>query len=594
MARLCRAYYVLKNTTTLLGLSHENDSKTLEEKILRMILMLRNESLNLVAKIFGYNKLVLPFSICKDFVLKYCKLNNYVYVSNTKSFVMHKRSQLRIFLELFINWVGHISLINVEINQVEICAPLLFNTLMYGMRFVDVINYEDEPFIMPKNTKLVKLNFHKSTADVIFLQLPAVEMKRSWDSLQWYEYDLEKNNFLQRLTTGITKALKQDSPVELDLSEHVSGCNVISLGRCINTKKKVLYNSFASRIMNKKKQNTANSILVTQYWMRQFLTSREVLEKFQSCDRKIIDLKKRCTENNGRTIYRSDVFVLDKKILYFIKKLFNKNFRLLVLPAFPARLVLNHLHFSRRLHISTSQLARVFLMNFYCFDLQTLSQEVCDSCLPCTTNREAFKNHRELGPQKSLMIAKPNYSYQANTAYMPPNNGFNYLWVMVDEVLLYTALFPLRDLSVTAVCKCIDKFLTLMPKFTILKTDYGGENSKALTKHLAQYNILHWNSIQARSAQQGLVERHIRSVKTLVNKIIAKQSTMNRCDWVKIISWVAQCINKTEVHASGLSRYDLLFSPFITDHTINWGDFDYGIQQRIIKNCISGGVLASI
>ena len=125
-----------------------------------------------------------------------------------------------------------------------------------------------------------------------------------------------------------------------------------------------------------------------------------------------------------------------------------------------------------------------------------------------------------------------------------------------------------------------------MPRFSILKTDYGGENSKTLTQHLAQDNILHWSSIPARSAQQGLVERHIRSVKTLVNKFIANQSTMNRCDWVKIIPWVAQCINKTEVHASGLSRYDLLFSPFIADYAINWGDFDYGIQQETYKKVI--------
>ena len=82
--QLGRAYDVLKNTITLLGLSHENDSKSLEEKILRMILMLKNESLNLVPKIFGYNKLVLPFTICKDFVLKYCKLNNHIYVSILK------------------------------------------------------------------------------------------------------------------------------------------------------------------------------------------------------------------------------------------------------------------------------------------------------------------------------------------------------------------------------------------------------------------------------------------------------------------------------------------------------------------------------
>ena len=136
-----------------------------------------------------------------------------------------------------------------------------------------------------------------------------------WDGLECYEYDLERTDFLQRLTTGITKALKHESPVELDLSEHVSGCNMISLGRCLNTKKKVLYDSFASKIMDKKKQNTANSILLTQYWMRQFLSDREVLVKFQSCDRKIVPLKNRCNENNGRTTYRLDVFILNIKIL---------------------------------------------------------------------------------------------------------------------------------------------------------------------------------------------------------------------------------------------------------------------------------------
>ena len=173
------------------------------------------------------------------------------------------------------------------------------------------------------------------------------------------------------------------------------------------------------------------------------------------------------------------------------------------------------------------------------------------------------------------MIARPNYVYQADTAFMPQSNGFNFLWVMVDEMSLYIALFPLRDLSVTAVFKCIDQFLTLMP--------INGENSKALTQHLTGYNILHWPSVPGHSAQQGLVERHIRSVKNLVNRFIANRGTMNHCDWVKIIPWVAQCINKTEVHASGLSRYDLLFSPLISDHAINWGDFDYGIQQETYR-----------
>ena len=123
--------------------------------------------------------------------------------------------------------------------------------------------------------------------------------------------------------------------------------------------------------------------------------------------------------------------------MYFQKMLFNKEFKSLVLPSFLARLVLGHLHFTRRLHVSAFQLSRIFLMSFYCFDLQALAQEICVTCLPCVTNREAFRNHAELGPRKSLLIAKPHFCYQVDTAYMPPSNGFNFLWIMVDEFSLY-------------------------------------------------------------------------------------------------------------------------------------------------------------
>ena len=146
-------------------------------------------------------------------------------------------------------------------------------------------------------------------------------------------------------------------------------------------------------------------------------------------------------------------------------------------------------------------------MNFYSFDLQALAQEISASCLPCVTNREAFKNHAELGARKSLLVARPHFCYQADTAYMPESMGYHYVWIMVCEFSLYTVLFPLKSLSVAAVCECIDTFLHIMPKFCILKSDYGPESSRQLTQHLAQYGILHWNSIPGRSTQQGLVER---------------------------------------------------------------------------------------
>ena len=104
--QLEEACNVLKDVIRIFRLSKNFDNKTLEEKILGMIILLKNEGLNLVPKIFGYNKIILPFIIQKGFILKYCKLNNYVYVSNTEAFMVNKRTEMKIPLNLFIHWVG--------------------------------------------------------------------------------------------------------------------------------------------------------------------------------------------------------------------------------------------------------------------------------------------------------------------------------------------------------------------------------------------------------------------------------------------------------------------------------------------------------
>ena len=229
--QLEEACKVLKDVIRVFGLSKNFDNKSVEEKILGMNILLKNEGLNLVSKIFGHNKIVLPFTIQNGFVLRFCKLNNYVYISNTEAIMINKRTEMKIPLNLFINWVGHISQMNVEIDNLEICSPLLFNSLMYAMKYVTIINYEDRPISVPKDTKLIKINLNKRTEDVIFIKLSATEMEHSWKNLENYEYDLDRDDFLKRLTNGVIRALQCDKPVQLDLSEQIKGCNAISMGR---------------------------------------------------------------------------------------------------------------------------------------------------------------------------------------------------------------------------------------------------------------------------------------------------------------------------------------------------------------------------
>ena len=93
-------------------------------------------------------------------------------------------------------------------------------------------------------------------------------MERSWDGLENFEYDVDRTAFLHRLTSGVAKVLQKKNPVELDLSEHVSSCNVLLVGRCLVYGKERVYKSFGAKILDVKKRNTANSILLTQYWQR--------------------------------------------------------------------------------------------------------------------------------------------------------------------------------------------------------------------------------------------------------------------------------------------------------------------------------------
>ena len=63
----------------------------------------------------------------------------------------------------------------------------------------------------------------------------------------------------------MAKVLQKENPVELDLRENASSCNVLSVGRCLVYEKERVYKSFGAKILDVKKRNTANSILITQY-----------------------------------------------------------------------------------------------------------------------------------------------------------------------------------------------------------------------------------------------------------------------------------------------------------------------------------------
>ena len=55
-------------------------------------------------------------------------------------------------------------------------------------------------------------------------------------------------------------------------------------------------------------------------------------------------------------------------------------------------LVLTRLHINENLHLSASQTAAMFAMNFYCPQLQKISKTVTSQCVVCTLFKNNYKN----------------------------------------------------------------------------------------------------------------------------------------------------------------------------------------------------------
>ena len=56
---------------------------------------------------------------------------------------------------------------------------------------------------------------------------------------------------------------------------------------------------------------------------------------------------------------------------------------------------------------------------------------------------------------------------------------------------------------------------------------------------------------------------------------------------MKLIPWIGWCVNSMETHASGLNRFQLLFSPFISEYAVAWGNFDFGVQQEAYRKVMN-------
>ena len=221
--------------------------------------------------------------------------------------------------------------------------------------------------------------------------------------------------------------------------------------------------------------------------------------------------------------------------------------------------MLKHLHHERKM-----QLSSVFGQSFFTFNLSKLCQDVHDSCLHCVSHFYKNKSNKALGPERQFNdCMTPNYVFSFDTMYLPKSGPYSFLLIGVEGVSSYVTLYPLKSNTVQEVINSLTVHLTLIPHFSVAKTDFGPEMSRQLTEFLAMMNIPHYSSVAMRSQSQGQPEIKIKIIRNLMNKI-TDASNLDRNKWAAMLPFISQTINRTHLSSvKGLSRAQLLFSPYI-------------------------------
>ena len=234
----------------------------------------------------------------------------------------------------------------------------------------------------------------------------------------------------------------------------------------------------------------ANKVLILQYLQKGFSITTGKLIIIPNTDpsiRRMIreDKEGSYEEYNGVVFHRNMIDGTQRMCL--------------VLPEYIGRLVLKEFHTVKMMHLSTKQMANLFMFTFFTENIARHCQDVARECLHCVCNFIRRKNASHLGERKLLPTLLPNQIWVIDTLAMPQSFGYTYLAVMVDEASGYVILMPMKSCTMKEVTRVLYQHLCSFPAFSILKSDFGSEYNSQVTQFLSRFDITHYSSISRRS-----------------------------------------------------------------------------------------------
>lgn len=158
---------------------------------------------------------------------------------------------------------------------------------------------------------------------------------------------------------------------------------------------------------------------------------------------------------------------------------------------------------------------------------------------------EALKAH--------IKVPNPNQIYQADLLFLPNDNGYKYLLVVVDTFDNKMDARPLKTKENKEVLKAFKSIFEgsylKMPKYSI-QTDSGSEFKGSLKTYMNKHNIIMKYGRPNRHRQQGLVENYNKTIAKLIffrQSLDELQTGKESKAWIDDIPKIVKTLNKNMI-----------------------------------------------
>lgn len=200
-------------------------------------------------------------------------------------------------------------------------------------------------------------------------------------------------------------------------------------------------------------------------------------------------------------------------------------------------------------------------------DIPSLHEQCLEYTKSCTTCQKVNDFRVAYAPPQEPKMLQPMQYVSIDLMKMPKSNkGYQYILVMIDHMTRYIWLKALLSKDMDEVSEDIlDIFLTFgFPQQ--VKTDRGREFlNGAMKKALNLAQVRHFKTVAHDHHANGIVERHIRTVRSSLNRMLGSCRLKQFKDaWEMLMSGVAFALN-SRIHTSNMaSPFALMFgrSPF--------------------------------